>query len=227
MANKHILNLKSPSHERQNSSHGLGMTGRSHLGIAPAYMVVLKELNMRCSALMYSCVSSGMSSSKQPSRHSYKMVAIPAKSKKRNKVLHCSIVLWKQLKHDFDTYHFCLDSQQRSSEGFLNLIRTRRYVSLNFWFLSLEKQSFRRIITNLPWHIWRRGRSHCRQCLCRVAGSEVIQFSSPGRLQPCSRHLRRRPRPADAWWAVWARCASSSNLHFHWKKNPKSRRMTH
>ncbi|TNN74539.1 hypothetical protein EYF80_015319 [Liparis tanakae] len=36
-----------PSQERQNSSHGLGMTGRSHLGMAPAYMVVLKELNMR------------------------------------------------------------------------------------------------------------------------------------------------------------------------------------
>lgn len=45
---------------------------------------------MRCRALMYSCVSSGMSSSKQPSRHSYKMVAIPAKPKKRKKFLCCS-----------------------------------------------------------------------------------------------------------------------------------------
>lgn len=85
MGNKHILNLKSPSQERQNSSHGLGMTGRSHLGMAPAYMVVLKELNMRCRALMYSCVSSGMSSSKQPSRHSYKIVAIPAKPKTKER----------------------------------------------------------------------------------------------------------------------------------------------
>lgn len=46
------LNLKRPSQELQNSSHGLGMISRSHLGIAPAYMVVLKELNMRFSASM-------------------------------------------------------------------------------------------------------------------------------------------------------------------------------
>lgn len=48
----YLLNLKRPSQERQNSSHGLGMMGRSHLGIAPAYIVVLKELNMRWRALM-------------------------------------------------------------------------------------------------------------------------------------------------------------------------------
>lgn len=85
------------------------------------------------------------------------------------------------------------------------------------------------IITNLPWHIWRTGHSHWRPCFCQSAGSEEAQFSSPGHLQPCWRHPRRRPRPAAAWWAVWARCASSANHHFHWKKNKKTnhnRRMT-
>lgn len=50
--NKNLLNLKRPSQELQNSSHGLGIMGRSHLGIAPAYMVVLNELNMRFKAPM-------------------------------------------------------------------------------------------------------------------------------------------------------------------------------
>ncbi len=62
-----LLNLKRPSHELQNSSQGLGMMGRSHLGMAPAYMVVLKELNMRCSAAMYSWLILGILFSKQPS----------------------------------------------------------------------------------------------------------------------------------------------------------------
>ena len=51
-AEYYSLKWKRPSQELQKSSQGLGIRGRSHLGMAPAYMVVLKELNIRCRAVM-------------------------------------------------------------------------------------------------------------------------------------------------------------------------------
>ncbi|KAG7261535.1 hypothetical protein CRUP_002600, partial [Coryphaenoides rupestris] len=56
-----LSKLKRPSQELQKSSQGPGRRGRSHRGMAPAYMVVLKELNIR-----------------QPRRDSYRMAATPA-----------------------------------------------------------------------------------------------------------------------------------------------------
>lgn len=47
-----LLNSKSPSQDLQNSCQGLGMSRRSHLGMAPAYMEVLNVQNMSARASM-------------------------------------------------------------------------------------------------------------------------------------------------------------------------------
>ncbi|GCC18712.1 hypothetical protein chiPu_0020870 [Chiloscyllium punctatum] len=41
-----LLNLKSPSQDRQDSFQGWGMKGRSHVGMASVYIVALKVRNM-------------------------------------------------------------------------------------------------------------------------------------------------------------------------------------
>lgn len=74
-----------------------------------------------------------------------------------------------------------------------------------------------KVITNLPLRIWRTGHSRWTQSVHQSAGSEGTQFFSSGHLQPCWRRQRKRRRHAAAWWAAWARFASSANRHFHWK----------
>lgn len=71
---------------------------------------------------MYSCVSSGMSSSKQPSRHSYKMVAIPAKPKARKTFVFA--LLWET--RDLVTHLDGCAMKKRSHGYYFNHISTCR-----------------------------------------------------------------------------------------------------
>lgn len=83
-----LLNLKSPSQDLQNSLQGFGISGRSHLGIAPAYIVVLNMLNINSRASIYSTVCCGTLFSRQPNRHSYRIVATPAHKEMKELSVH-------------------------------------------------------------------------------------------------------------------------------------------